>query len=516
MDQFSRMRQIVGSTADWTANNIVLGSGEIGIERVSATDIRIKVGDGTLTWSALPYASASSTTINTATQTALNGKVNKAGDTMTGLLILSGDAVNVKGAVTKQQMDAATATLTTSVNGKLSTTGGTLTGALTLATDPAQPLQAATKQYVDTAGAAKVSRAGDTMTGALVLSGAPTAALEAATKDYVDNGGYQTIVGGSATYSGKVVKLNAQGQIDQSLVPVSAAYLGTVDLLQPYNLSGTFIVGNYFAVSTSGAIDTSWNTRIKGSPPTAGAGQDLIYNGINWDLVGETTSSTAISGKLDKTGGTMTGALVLAGNPVAALDAAPRQYVDTMLPKAGGTMTGLLTLSGAPTAALGAATKAYVDSAVGGVTGFLPLAGGTLTGPLTLSGNATASLHAVTKQQMDALDTANRAAWAAADTALTTAYQTADNNRVNKGGDVMTGPLTLSADPTAVLHAATKQYVDTADALALKKASNLSDLANVTTARTNLGLGTAALRNISVGTTAPTTPAVNDIWVDTN
>ena len=516
-DTFARMRQIVGSTADWTANNIVLGSGEIGIEQVSATDIRIKVGDGTLTWSALPYASASSTTINAATQTALNGKVNKAGDTMTGLLILSGDAVNVKGAVTKQQMDAADAALTTSVNGKLSTTGGTLTGALTLATDPAQPLQAATKQYVDTADAAKVSRAGDTMTGALVLPGPPTAALEAATKDYVDNGGYQTIVGGSAAYSGKVVKLNAQGQIDQSLVPVSATYLGTVNPTLPYALSGTYNTGDYFAVSASGAIDASWNTRINGSPATVGAGQDLIFNSNGkWDLVGDTTSSTAISGKLDKTGGTMTGALVLAGNPVAALEAAPKQYVDTMVPLAGGTMTGLLVLSGAPTAALEAATKAYVDGAVGGVTGFLPLAGGTLTGPLTLSGDATASLHAVTKQQMDALDTANRAAWAAADTAITTAYQTADNNRVNKGGDVMTGPLTLSADPATALGAATKQYVDAADALALKKASNLSDLANVTTARTNLGLGTAAVRNISVGTTAPASPATNDLWVDTN
>lgn len=35
-------------------------------------------------------------------------------------------------------------------------------------------------------------------------------------------------------------------------------------------------------------------------------------------------------------------------------------------------------------------------------------------------------------------------------------------------------------------------------------------------ARTNLGLGTAATRNISVGTTAPTSPATNDLWVDTN
>jgi hypothetical protein len=34
------------------------------------------------------------------------------------------------------------------------------------------------------------------------------------------------------------------------------------------------------------------------------------------------------------------------------------------------------------------------------------------------------------------------------------------NNKVDKRGDTMTGRLTLSADPTSALHAATKQYVD--------------------------------------------------------
>jgi hypothetical protein len=35
-------------------------------------------------------------------------------------------------------------------------------------------------------------------------------------------------------------------------------------------------------------------------------------------------------------------------------------------------------------------------------------------------------------------------------------------NKVSKSGDSMTGKLTLDGDPTANLHAATKQYVDTA------------------------------------------------------
>lgn len=62
-----------------------------------------------------------------------------------------------------------------------------------------------------------------------------------------------------------------------------------------------------------------------------------------------------------KAGDTMTGLLILSGNPVQALGAVTKQYADKHLLKSGGTMTGLLTLSGAPTSDLHASTKKYVD-----------------------------------------------------------------------------------------------------------------------------------------------------------
>lgn len=52
--------------------------------------------------------------------------------------------------------------------------------------------------------------------------------------------------------------------------------------------------------------------------------------------------------------------------------------------KSGDTMTGPLILAADPTTALGAATKQYVDTATGGGP-FLPLAGGALSGPLTVA-----------------------------------------------------------------------------------------------------------------------------------
>ena len=62
-----------------------------------------------------------------------------------------------------------------------------------------------------------------------------------------------------------------------------------------------------------------------------------------------------------------------------AAEAAAQSTATAALPKAGGTMTGALTLAGAPSAALGAATKGYVDTAVAGVTGGLPAPSGSNT-----------------------------------------------------------------------------------------------------------------------------------------
>jgi hypothetical protein len=65
--------------------------------------------------------------------------------------------------------------------------------------------------------------------------------------------------------------------------------------------------------------------------------------------------------------------------------------------------------------------------------------GDIMTGPLTLNANPTSVNHAATKQYVD----------------------TGDSARVLKAGDTMTGLLTLSGNPTSNLHASTKQYVDT-------------------------------------------------------
>ncbi len=134
-------------------------------------------------------------------------------------------------------------------------------------------------------------------------------------------------------------------------------------------------------------------------------------------------------------GGSMTGALTLAGLPTVPAQAASKAYVDTqnaaVLPLAGGSMLGTLTLSSAPVNPLDSATKEYVDTSA---ASFIPVAGGSLTGPLLLSAAPTLPLQAANKSYTD--------------------------GKIARSGDTLTGPLSLASDPVSASEAATKHYVD--------------------------------------------------------
>jgi hypothetical protein len=135
---------------------------------------------------------------------------------------------------------------------------------------------------------------------------------------------------------------------------------------------------------------------------------------------------------LPKAGGTMTGAIVLPGNPGSALQAAPKQYVDAQALAASGT------------------AEAYTDTAL---AAYLQKAGGTMTGAIVLPGNPGSALQAAPKQYVDSQATAaSGTAQTYTDTALTAYLQ--------KAGGTMTGAIVLPGNPSSALQAAPKQYVD--------------------------------------------------------
>ena len=117
--------------------------------------------------------------------------------------------------------------------------------------------------------------------------------------------------------------------------------------------------------------------------------------------------------------------------------------------KTGDTMTGALLLSGLPTLPGHAASKAYVDSHAGGSATLIV----SDTPPPDPADN-TLWWHATKGVLYVRYNDGNSAQWVIA-------TPTTDISAlVAKAGDTMTGSLTLSGNPTAVLHATPKQYVD--------------------------------------------------------
>jgi len=245
-----------------------------------------------------------------------------------------------------------------------------------------------------------------------------------------------------------------------------------------------------------------------------------------------------LAGYLPLAGGTMQGPISLASAPVAPSHAANKGYVDSnFVALTGAAMTGLLLLSGDPQAALGAATRQYVDSKSASVaSAYLPLAGGVMTGTLTLAGDPAGALDAATRQWVQSED-GKRLALAGGQMtgslllkgAPSDPNEAANKNYVDQqiaaggvpdaptdgktygrvsstwspvlpiSGGTLTGLLTLAADPTQNLHAATMQWTLARDALLLPLAGgtmtgNLT-IGQNTTANPSLTLNGAAGQN---------------------
>ena len=126
-------------------------------------------------------------------------------------------------------------------------------------------------------------------------------------------------------------------------------------ICEPY---GVVTTGNRVMVE-----DDAFCTKTISNPS---AKATLIWdNGVKWEL-----APTPVQ-FVSKSGDTMTGLLILSGDPVANLGAATKQYADTKVAKAGDTMTGPLVVnstiaSNSTILANGNSSKIGYDTGAGG------------------------------------------------------------------------------------------------------------------------------------------------------
>lgn len=333
---------------------------------------------------------------------------------------------------------------------------------LTLAQDPTLSLHAATKQYVDTEiqnidYSAFLQLSGGTMTGSLILDADPSQNLEAATKQYVDN------------------------------------QVGT----------------------SSGNLDNT---------------------------------------KVSKSGDTMTGFLTLNADPTADLHAAPKQYVDDeianidftpYLQKAGGTVTGNLTVGGqlslqSATLALGEGLNFTEDNDYFGPNADARIIeardGNALTG--AVDGGIVFRNYTTTDSEARELLVMRSTSESGNTNADTFTWRGneiwhAGNGGVGSGldADLLDGEqgstyarrdqantfqdfVTLHADPTQDMHAATKKYVDgIATGLDFKQSCRVATTENISLSGLGTIDGITLIDGHRVLVKDQTDPAENGIYV---
>lgn len=225
-----------------------------------------------------------------------------------------------------------------------------------------------------------VQRAGDTMTGALILNADPATALGAATKQYVDNVAVVSEIKASVICASTVAltALYANGAlgVGATLTNNAAQAAFSTDGISPTinsrvlikNQASTFQNGIY-TLTTVGTGATNW----------------VLTRATDYDVVAEITPGNVVvveTGTLNAVTQWMQSATIvtMGADPILFTQfGASLPFVHI----AGDTMTGALTLNADPVTALGAATKQYVDTAITNISIKSPVICAT-TVPLTV------------------------------------------------------------------------------------------------------------------------------------
>jgi len=441
--------------------------------------------------------------------------------------------------------------------GLLKTTGGTVTGNLIMDNAkitglplPIQPTDAVSLAYVQNQTSLYLPLIGGTLTGTLILNADPTAQLGAATKQYVEDFATTSV----ATHANNGILHLTQNQHDL----VEAI---TVTSSEINHLSGVIInIQTQLNNRINKAGDTMLgylSLSLAPTDPNHATTKTYVDTLVTAQSGGMLSQIVADGLYVNTVGDSMTGYLTLFGDPVNALHAATKQYVDNAVASVGGggtadgvviggvldQITGTLTLSrsvGVDVDIPGFSPILHQHTSTDVMHTIIVSGGGTPTlldytfntdvrfpnipmneivttldfnkadyenptfvgtlafetgGVMLLDHDPIQPLEAATKQYVDTGLGLKSDATHNHDIVYAAIAHNHDATYVNTAGDTMTGLLVLSADPTIPLHATTKQYVDTVTSITRLLVTSIGQ---------------------TVFTTPPFTVGSNNLWVFVN
>ena len=332
-------------------------------------------------------------------------KVSKAGDTLTGDLVMGSNKITSTATPATDDTLTRKGYVDTQVATRLPLAGGTMSGAIAMGTnkitgvgDPTSNQDAATKFYVDTADATKLSLSGGTMTGNIVMgSNKVTSTATPTTDDDLTRKGYVDSILGSATSAATsaaaaaVSETNAAGSASAASTSATNAANSATAAAASYDSFDDRYLG---AKASPPSLDNDGNALLTGALYFDSTAELMrVYTGTAWVDAGSSVNGTSERNVYTATSGQTTFAATYDLGFVDVYLNGVKLVAGTDFTATSGTSvvltTGAALNDTVDIVAYGAFDIANTYTQAQSDARFVNVTGDTITGALTVDGNLT-------------------------------------------------------------------------------------------------------------------------------